>query len=53
MAHVQHNVARASATQTRKTTTSGLTPWRENLVEQLILDRLSEPLRLPLFGGTP
>jgi transcriptional regulator GlxA family with amidase domain len=46
MAHVQHNAARASATQTRKTTTGGLTPWRESLVKQLILDRLSETLEV-------
>lgn len=46
MVHVQHNAARASATQTRKTTTGGLTPWRESLVKQLILDRLSETLEV-------
>ena len=46
MAHVQHNAARASATQTRKATTGGLTPWRESLVKQLILERLSETLEV-------
>jgi transcriptional regulator GlxA family with amidase domain len=46
MAHVQHNTTFASATQTRKTTSGGLTPWRESLVKQLILDRLSDPLEV-------
>jgi transcriptional regulator GlxA family with amidase domain len=46
MAHVQHNTTCASATQTRKTTSGGLTPWRESLVKQLILDRLSDPLEV-------
>jgi transcriptional regulator GlxA family with amidase domain len=46
MAHVQHYAARASATQTRKVTTGGLSPWRESLVKQLILERLSETLEV-------
>ncbi len=46
MAHAQHNAAHASATQTRKATTGGLTPWRESLVKQLILERLSETLEV-------
>ncbi|WP_413704770.1 helix-turn-helix domain-containing protein [Pseudomonas sp. Pseusp16] len=46
MAHVQHNNTCVSATQTRKAITGGLTPWRECLVKQLILDRLSAPLEV-------
>jgi transcriptional regulator GlxA family with amidase domain len=46
MAHVQHNAARASATETRKITTGGLSPWRESLVKKLILDGLSETLEV-------
>ncbi len=46
MAHVQFNAVRAPATPVQKSTTGGLAPWRENLVKQLILDRLSEPLEV-------
>ncbi|MEO8641923.1 AraC family transcriptional regulator [Pseudomonas sp.] len=46
MAHVQHNAAHASATETSKTTTGGLSPWRESLVKKLILDGLSETLEV-------
>jgi transcriptional regulator GlxA family with amidase domain len=46
MAHVQHKSTCAPTTQTRKTTTGGLTLWRESLVKQLILDRLSDPLEV-------
>lgn len=46
MAHVQHDITATSATQTRKSTGGGLTPWRESLAKQLILDRLSETLEV-------
>ncbi|POA26860.1 MULTISPECIES: AraC family transcriptional regulator [unclassified Pseudomonas] len=46
MAHIEHNAVRASVTQTRKTTTGGLSPWRESLVKKLILDGLSETLEV-------
>ncbi|CAI8719233.1 AraC family transcriptional regulator [Pseudomonas sp. IT-P44] len=46
MAHSQQNVARATATETRKKTTGGLTPWRESLVKQLILERLGETVEV-------
>ncbi|WP_095131352.1 helix-turn-helix domain-containing protein [Pseudomonas sp. Irchel s3h14] len=46
MAHSQQNVARATATETRKKNTGGLTPWRENLAKQLILDRLGETVEV-------
>ncbi|MET0845738.1 MAG: AraC family transcriptional regulator [Pseudomonas sp.] len=46
MAHSQQNVACASATETRKKTTGGLTPWRESLVKQLILERLGETVEV-------
>jgi transcriptional regulator GlxA family with amidase domain len=46
MAQSQRNVACATATQTRKKTTGGLTPWRESLVKQLILERLGETIEV-------
>ena len=46
MAHSQQNVARATTTETRKKTTGGLTPWRESLVKQLILERLGETVEV-------
>ncbi|MHC8334488.1 helix-turn-helix domain-containing protein [Pseudomonas sp. LB3P25] len=46
MAHSQQNVARATATETRKKNTGGLTPWRESLVKQLILERLGETVEV-------
>ncbi|RON53928.1 helix-turn-helix domain-containing protein [Pseudomonas frederiksbergensis] len=46
MANVQHYAVRASATPPQKITTGGLAPWRENLVKQLILDRLSDTLEV-------
>ncbi len=46
MAHVQHDAARASATETQKTTSGGLSPWRESLVKKLILDGLGETLEV-------
>jgi transcriptional regulator GlxA family with amidase domain len=46
MAHSQQNVARETTTETRKKTTGGLTPWRESLVKQLILERLGETVEV-------
>ncbi|OYP98356.1 AraC family transcriptional regulator [Pseudomonas mandelii] len=46
MAYSQQNVARATVTETRKKTTGGLTPWRESLVKQLILERLGETVEV-------
>jgi AraC-like DNA-binding protein len=46
MAHSQQNTARAAVIDTRKKTTGGLTPWRENLAKQLILDRLGETVEV-------
>lgn len=46
MAHSQQNVARASVTDTQKKTTGGLTPWRESLAKQLILERLGETVEV-------
>ncbi|MGF6488938.1 helix-turn-helix domain-containing protein [Pseudomonas frederiksbergensis] len=46
MAHFQQNAVSASATQTRKKTTGGLSPWRETLAKQLILDHLGETLEV-------
>jgi transcriptional regulator GlxA family with amidase domain len=45
MAQFQQSAARAPGTETKKNT-GGLTPWRESLVKQLILDRLGEPLEV-------
>jgi transcriptional regulator GlxA family with amidase domain len=46
MAHSQQNAARAAVTETPKKTTGSLTPWRESLAKQLILDRLSETVEV-------
>ena len=46
MAHFQQNAIRAYATETQKKTTGGLSPWRENLVKQLILDHLGDTLEV-------
>jgi transcriptional regulator GlxA family with amidase domain len=46
MAHFQQNAVSASATQTRKKPTGGLSPWRETLVKQLILDHLDDTLEV-------
>jgi transcriptional regulator GlxA family with amidase domain len=46
MAHFQQNSARTTVTETRKKNTGGLTPWRVNLVKQLILDRLGETVEV-------
>ncbi|RON14388.1 helix-turn-helix domain-containing protein [Pseudomonas frederiksbergensis] len=46
MAHFQQNAISASSTETRKKTTGGLSPWRENLARQLILDHLGETLEV-------
>ncbi|MGF6399728.1 AraC family transcriptional regulator [Pseudomonas frederiksbergensis] len=46
MAHFQQNAVSASATQTQKKTTGGLSPWRETLAKQLILDHLDETLEV-------
>lgn len=46
MAHFQQNAISASSTQTRKKTTGGLSPWRESLARQLILDHLGETLEV-------
>ena len=46
MAHSQQNVARVAVTESPKKTTGGLTPWRESLAKQLILDRLDESVEV-------
>ena len=46
MAYFQQNVACAAATESRKKSTGGLTPWRESLAKQLILDRLGETIEV-------
>ena len=46
MAHLQQNAISASAPLTRKKTIGGLSPWRENLARQLILDHLGETLEV-------
>lgn len=46
MASSQQNLACATVTETRKKTTGGLTPWRESLVKQLILERLGETVEV-------
>ena len=46
MAHSQQNAARAAVTESPKKTTGGLTPWRESLAKQLILDRLGETIEV-------
>ncbi|MVV49209.1 AraC family transcriptional regulator [Pseudomonas sp. PB120] len=46
MAHSQQNVALAMPPDTQKKTTGGLTPWRERLAKQLILERLGESVEV-------
>lgn len=46
MAHSQQNVACATVTETPKKITGGLTPWRESLAKQLILERLGETIEV-------
>jgi transcriptional regulator GlxA family with amidase domain len=46
MAHSQQNVACAAVTESPKKTTGGLTPWRESLAKQLILERLDETVEV-------
>ncbi|MGJ7517542.1 helix-turn-helix domain-containing protein [Pseudomonas baetica] len=46
MAHFQQNVARATVTPAPKKTTGGLSPQRERLVKQLILERLGQTLEV-------
>ncbi|MHC8285804.1 helix-turn-helix domain-containing protein [Pseudomonas sp. XS1P51] len=46
MAHVQQNAAHASAPETQKKCTGGLSPWRESLARQLILERLGETIEV-------
>ncbi|MGY2222194.1 helix-turn-helix domain-containing protein [Pseudomonas gingeri] len=46
MIPLQHNSVPPFASETRAPTPGGLAPWRENLVKQLILERLSEPLEV-------
>ncbi|MHC8321070.1 helix-turn-helix domain-containing protein [Pseudomonas sp. GB2N2] len=46
MAPSQQNVARVAVTDTPKKNTGGLTPWRESLAKQLILERLGETVEV-------
>jgi AraC family transcriptional regulator len=46
MAHSQHTVALAPASEPRKTGIGGLSPQRERQVKQLILERLGESLEV-------
>lgn len=46
MAHLQQTVARAPASEPRKTSTGCLSPQRERLVKQLILERLGDSLEV-------
>ena len=46
MAHVQQNAAPASFTPVPKKSTGGLSPQREKLVKQLILERLGDSLEV-------
>ncbi|WP_017905135.1 helix-turn-helix domain-containing protein [Pseudomonas asplenii] len=46
MVQTQHIAAAPCASQPRTSTTGGLSPWRENLVKQLILERLGETLEI-------
>ena len=46
MAHSQQNTACLAVTETPKKTTGGLTPWRESLAKQLILERLGETIEV-------
>ena len=46
MAHSLQNAALAAVTESPTKTTGGLTPWRETLAKQLILDRLDETIEV-------
>jgi transcriptional regulator GlxA family with amidase domain len=46
MAQLQQNAARAPVTEAPKKNTGGLSPQRERLVKQLILERLGDPLEV-------
>ncbi|MDZ5436488.1 AraC family transcriptional regulator [Pseudomonas fluorescens] len=46
MAHFQQNTARATVTDTQRKSAGGLSPQRERLIKQLILERLGEPLEV-------
>jgi AraC family transcriptional regulator len=46
MAHLQHSVALAPASEPRKSGIGGLSPQRERQVKQLILERLGESLEV-------
>ncbi|WP_160108117.1 helix-turn-helix domain-containing protein [Pseudomonas izuensis] len=46
MAHLQQKTAHATVTETQKKSAGGLSPWRERLVKQLILERLGESLEV-------
>ena len=46
MAHSLQNAALAAVTESPTKTTGGLTPWRETLAKQLILDRLDETVEV-------
>ncbi|MNI58604.1 Exoenzyme S synthesis regulatory protein ExsA [compost metagenome] len=46
MAHSQQNTACMAVTQAPKKTAGGLTPWREALAKQLILERLGETIEV-------
>ncbi len=46
MAHASHTTVRAPIEPTRKTSTGGLSPWRESLVKKVILDGLSDTLEI-------
>ena len=46
MALIQQIAIKVCAIETQKKTTGGLSPWRETLVKQLILDHLGAPLEV-------
>jgi len=46
MAHFQQNAARATVTEAPKKSAGGLSPQRERLVKQLILERLGDSLEV-------
>ncbi|MEZ1314506.1 AraC family transcriptional regulator [Pseudomonas fluorescens] len=46
MAHFQQNTACMAVTEAPTKTTGGLTPWRERLAKQLILERLGETIEV-------
>ena len=46
MAHSQQNVARTTPSEAPRKATGGLTPWRETLAKQLILERLGESIEV-------